>query len=224
MPSVQRFLTSGSAKKGRQGSTEDLDNCRILSRASREHKADVESLLLPGDLHDGSEQAVDSQQVRADSFSRNDSAASGGGSEGGVPVLVMAASVGSGIFLGAQGVPLSNDKGYPLRDAATFMMLQLAWTLTICAPTLWYRHKQRQQRANAKETVAGPGEEQDEDADGAWNWHFRVAAAPAMVGGLCFSFAFLGQLYAILALTDSVGLPLSQLNLVVAGVLMFLLC
>ena len=39
-----------------------------------------------------------------------------------------------------------------------------------------------------------------------------------MIGGLIFSLAFVGQLYAILALTDSVGMPLSQLNLVVAGI------
>jgi drug/metabolite transporter (DMT)-like permease len=111
----------------------------------------------------------------------------------------LATSAAAGAFLGCQGVPLTNDAGVPLRDAATFMMMQLLWTVVLLVPLL---------RIKYTETIAR-GEH--------WNWHRETALGSAMAGGVCFSIAFGGQLFAILALTASVGLPLTQLNLVVAG-------
>jgi glucose uptake protein GlcU len=111
----------------------------------------------------------------------------------------LAASASAGMFLGVQGVPLSNDAGVPLRDAATFMMMQLLWTLALLGPLLRIKYN----------GMVVSGQE--------WNWHRETALVQAMLGGVCFSIAFGGQLFAIIALTASVGMPLTQLNLVIAG-------
>lgn len=47
--------------------------------------------------------------------------------------------------------------------------------------------------------------------------NFAVAALPGMLGAVIFSMAVLGQVITIITFGDAIGMPLTQLNLVVAG-------
>ena len=110
----------------------------------------------------------------------------------GVDLFGMLVAVLSGAFLGLQGLFWTEP---PLSAISTFLLAQCLWTILLLLPFL---------ARNGFEICRLR--------------HIRVAGLSCVVGGLCYTLAFVGQVMAISGLGDMIGLPLTQLNLVVSGV------
>lgn len=129
----------------------------------------------------------------------------------------LAAATAGGICMGMQGIPMSSGAPEPYATTAVFLIAQTPLTavlLVVWKLLLLYQKPTIDSSISDGESASAPL---------VTTMHVlppgqHAPAVLGIVGGVIFSVAALGQVITISRLGATVGMPLTQLNLVVAGV------